>query len=236
MSTALATYELRDTVAVITMDDGKVNALSPQMLAALNGHLDQAEAEAKAVLLRGRPGRFSGGFDLTVMTGGIEEMRALLVSGAELLLRLYGYPRPVVAACTGHALAAGALLLLASDRRVGAHGSFKIGLNEVSIQMPLPVFGMELARDRLSKRHFTQAVTQARIYDSDSAVDAGYLDATVAPEQLGEVAFETAKQLSALPNPAFQATKQRERGATIRHIETTLEKDIATLTNPTSPR
>jgi enoyl-CoA hydratase len=231
MST-LAGFELRDGVGVITMDDGKANALSPQMLVQLNDFLDRSEREATAVLLCGRPGRFSGGFDLSVMTGGLEGMRALLHSGAELLLRLYTYPRPLVIACSGHALAAGALLLLAGDRRIGARGPFKIGLNEVSIQLPLPIFGMELARDRLSKRHFTQATTQARIYDPDTAVDAGYLDATEVTERLNDASFETALQLGALPNPAFHATKMRERNATVERIRSTLKADIDRLTNP----
>lgn len=225
-------YELRDGVAVITLDDGKANAVSPAVIAGLNDALTRAEAEAAAVLLAGRPGRFSAGFDLAVMTTGVEPMRKLVIGGAELLLRLYGFPRPVVSACTGHALAMGALLLLASDRRVGARGAFKIGLNEVLIQMPLPAFGVELARDRLSKRHFTQATSQARIYDPDTAVDAGYLDSTEPAEDLLAAAEGLARQLGTLANPAFSETKRRERSATIDRIRSTLEADIASLTTP----
>lgn len=225
-------YELRDTVAVITMDDGKANALSPAVIEMLHACLDRAEREAAAVLLTGRDRRLSGGFDLKVMTSSLENMRTLVTAGAELLLRLYLFPRPVVVACNGHALAMGALLLLVADTRIGAAGDFKIGLNEVSIQMPLPVFGMELARARLSKRHFTAAVTQARIYDPQSAVDAGYLDATVQQDQLHDVAFASARQLATLPGPAFRSTKERERGAIVKFIRDTLEADMATLTGP----
>jgi len=225
-------YELRDSVAVITMDDGKANALSPAVIAALHACLDRAEREAGAVLLTGRDRRLSGGFDLSVMTSSVENMRTLVTAGAELLLRLYLFPRPVVVACNGHALAMGALLLLVADQRVGAAGDFKIGLNEVSIQMPLPVFGVELARARLSKRHFTAAVTQARIFDPQSAIDAGYLDATAPPEQLSEVALASACQLATLPNPAFAMTKQRERAATVQLIRDTLATDMAVLTGP----
>jgi enoyl-CoA hydratase len=232
MATASVRYELRDNVAVITMDDGKANALSPAVIEALHACLDRAEREAAAVLLTGRERRLSGGFDLNVMTSNVDSMRALVTAGAELLLRLYLFPRPVVVACNGHALAMGALLLLAADARVGAAGDFKIGLNEVSIQMPLPVFGMELARARLSKRHFTAAVTQARIYDPHAAIDAGYLDATAAPEQLFDVALARARQLATLPDPAFRSTKERERAATARFIRDTLAADIATLTRP----
>lgn len=232
MTTEIARYELRDGVAVVTMDDGKVNALSPQMLKLLDAHLDRAESEAKALLLCGRPGRFSGGLDLSVMTGGIDGMRALLVSLTELLMRLYLCPLPVVVACSGHALAGGCIFLLIADRRIGAQGAFKIGLNEVAIHLPLPIFGVELARDRLSKRHYTQAVGQARIYDPQTAVDAGYLDATEAPERLFDVAFEQAMQLGTLPAIAFRETKRRQRSATVEYIRRTLHDDIAMLTTP----
>lgn len=232
MATDTVRYELRDSIAIITIDDGKANALSQAVIDALHACLDRAEREAAAVLLTGRDRRLSGGFDLKTMTSSVEAMRALVTAGAELLLRLYLFPRPLVVACNGHALAMGALLLLVADARIGAAGDFKIGLNEVSIQMPLPVFGMELARARLSKRHFTAAATQAHIYDPQHAVDAGYLDATAAPEQLFDAAFAAARQLAALPDPAFRSTKNRERAATAQLIRDTLAADIAVLTGP----
>jgi len=223
-------YELRDEIAVITMDDGKANALSHEVIDALHACLDRAESEARAVLLTGRERRLSGGFDLTVMISSPEATRNLVTAGAELMLRLYTFPRPVVVACTGHALAAGAILLLVADARIGAEGDFKIGLNEVAIQLTLPLFALELARDRLSKRHFSAAVTQARIFDPVSAQDAGYLDATAKAEILFETAFDEARRLATLPDPAFRNTKQRERAATVRYIRETLAADMAQLT------
>jgi enoyl-CoA hydratase len=223
-------YELRDNVAVLRMDDGKANALSHDMLGALRAGFDRAEAEAGAVLLTGREGRLSGGFDLPTMAGGPESASKLVLAGAELLLRIYECPRPFVVACNGHALAAGAILLLVADLRLGATGNFKIGLNEVAIQLTLPVFAMELARDRLSKRHFTKAVTQAQIFDPQSAVDAGFLDRTTPPEGLFDAAFGEATRLATLPHPAFRNTKRRERRATIRSIRESLEADIADIT------
>jgi enoyl-CoA hydratase len=228
----MISYELREKVAVITMDDGKANALSPALIEALNAALDRAEGEAAAVLLIGREKRLSAGFDLGVMTRSLVDMRALVLSGAELLLRLYLFPRPVVVACTGHALAAGAILLLVADTRIGASGDFKIGLNEVAIQMTLPVFAVELARDRLSKRHFSAATTQAKIFDPHAAHDAGYLDRVVPAGELFQTAFEQARQLADLPDPAFHNTKQRARGATVQRIRETLEADIAQLGDP----
>lgn len=225
-------YELLDNIAVITLDDGKANALSPAVLRALHAHLDRAEKEAGAVLLVGRPGRLSAGFDLSVMTGDPDAMRQLVLDGAELLLRMYLFPRPIVTACTGHALAAGAILLLASDYRIAARGNFKIGLNEVAIQLPLPVFAVELARDRLARRHFTQAATQARIYDPDGALEAGYVDAVEPAESLMDAALHHARRLAALPDPAFRLTKESERGATVRFVRESLRESIGKLTTP----
>ena len=128
----LLDYRLDDTVAVLTFDDGKANAYSHDALAAIGEGLDRAEQEATAVLLAGRPGKFSAGFDLSVMTAGDEPMRALVSAGAQLALRVFTFPMPVVAACTGHGLAMGAIMLLVCDARVGADGPFKIGLNEVA--------------------------------------------------------------------------------------------------------
>lgn len=231
MSSDKLHYELHDRTAVITMDDGKANALSHEVIEALHEALTHAEREkAGAVLLTGRPNRLSGGFDLGAMTAGPESARQLVTAGAELMLRLYAFPRPVVVACTGHALAAGAILLLSADLRIGAAGQFKIGLNEVSIGLTLPIFATELARDRLSKRYFSAAVTQARIFDPDSACDAGFLDATAAPEALHGVALERAGMLAALPHPAFRNTKINERSATIHHIRETLAADMAAIT------
>lgn len=232
MATEKVRYEKLDDLAVITMDDGKANALSEEVLDGLTGCFDRAAAEAAAVVLAGREGRLSGGFDLRQMTSSPAAAQSLVLAGAELMLRIYTFPRPVVVACTGHALAAGALLLLVGDFRVGARGEFKIGLNEVAIQMTLPRFAVELARDRLSKRHFTLAVTQARIYDPETARDAGYLDATEEPPRLLEAAIGYARRLAALPAPAFANTKGREREATIRLIRETLASDIAELTTP----
>jgi enoyl-CoA hydratase len=232
MSSDAVRYEQRDTIALISLDDGKANAVSPALVTALNAALDRAERDAQAVVLTGRAGRFSAGFDLSVMTGGVESMRALVQSGAELCLRMFAFPRPLVMACSGHALAAGAVFLCSADLRLGAQGPFKIGLNEVAIQLPLPVFAMELARARLAPRWFTQSVTQARIFDPDGAREAGYLDEVVPAEALLDTALQRAGQLAGLPDPAFRLTKLRERRAVIAAIRETLVADIAALTGP----
>lgn len=218
------TIERRQEVAVLRLDDGKANALSPGMLSAIQAGLDPAEKDASAVLLVGRPGRLSAGFDLKVMQTGPEAARDMVAAGVELLLRLYEFPVPVVTACTGHAIAAGALLLLASDARIGASGEGRIGLNEVAIGMTLPRFALELAQDRLSRRHFTRAVLEAELYAPEEAVDAGYLDRVVEPGALFDTAFAEATRLASLEQPAFRATKRAARAARAEAIRASLRE------------
>lgn len=227
-------YELRGAVAVVRLDDGKANALSPARIEALQGALDRAEKQAGAVLIVGRPGRFSGGFDLDAMRAGADSARALVRSGAELFLRIFAFPCPIVVACTGHAVAAGAIALLAADARLGADGEFKIGLSEVAIGMTLPIFAIELARHRLSKRHLTRATLQAELYAPTAAVDAGFLDRVTPAEDLFETAFAEAAHLSQLARPAFRNTKAKVRAATIGYIRETLEDDLGKITGLTT--
>lgn len=231
MADALVSYETRGSVAVLTMDDGKANALSPQMLDELTTGLDRAESEAKAVVLAGREGKFCAGFDLKTMMSGMDNAMKLVRHGGDVLLRLYMLPMPVVVACTGHAMAGGALLLLVGDTRVGAEGAFRIGLNEVSISMPLPILAQELARARLDPRKLTAAAVQATIYDPAGAVECGYLDRVVSADQVVGQSVEDATRLGELPKQPYTYTKTKLRQATVKHIRDTMEEEIAELTS-----
>jgi enoyl-CoA hydratase len=226
-------YELDDGVAVVTMDDGKANALSVAMLEALTGALARAEGEAKAVVIAGRADRFCGGFDLKVMMAGPAAATGLLKHGGEVLMKLYGAGLPLVIACTGHAMAGGALLVLTGDYRVGARGDYKLGLNEAAIGLPVPVLAMELARDRLSKRALTRATLLGEIFDPEGALAAGYLEAVVAPGEVVPRAVAEARRLGGLARRAYVQTKKRLRGATIEHILSTAEADLRELLSPT---
>src|SRR5437764_280880 len=224
-------FERDGAVGVISVDDGKANAFSPDVLSAISESFDKAETDgASAVLLQGRPGRFSAGFDLSIMTSGVDGMRALVTQGAELLLQIFTYPIPVVTACTGHALAAGALVLLVSDVRIGAEGEFKIGLNEVAIGMGLPIFAVEFARYRMPPSAFDSAVL-GEVFGPAGAVRAGYLDRT-SPDVV-EDAMATAQRLSGLRKGAVALTKDHARAAIAQHIRDTLSADIASLSGPT---
>ncbi|MEE3275995.1 MAG: crotonase/enoyl-CoA hydratase family protein [Actinomycetota bacterium] len=213
-------------VAVLELDDGKANALSNDTIDALMVALDEVDGTADAVVLSGRPGRFSAGFDLGVMRSGPEAAQAMLARGVDLFLRLYLYPRPVVAACTGHAIAAGAIILMSCDLRVGTRGEFKIGLPEVTIGMPLPFFATELARDRISKRHYTRVTALGSMYDPDGAVDAGFLDEAVDGDPVA-VAVERAQGLTGISRGGLRRTRTTTRGAIAEAIQSGLADDLS---------
>ncbi len=180
-----ATYALDGRIATITMDDGKVNALSIEMLQTLHSAFDQAERDNAVVILTGRENMFSAGFDLKVFTGGdVDRLVEMLRLGATLCERMLGFPTPVVVACPGHAIAAGGFVALSADLRVGADGPYKIGLNEVKIGLTMPWFAIEIARHRLDPAHFDRAVVNATMYTPSEAVTAGFLDSVVAPEDV----------------------------------------------------
>ena len=222
-------YELNDDIAILRLDDGKANAVNHALIDGVNSALDNAADEAKAVILIGRPGRFSAGFDLSVLQAGPEARHKLVTAGARMLLKIFTHPQPVVAASTGHSIAAGGFMLLACDTRVGTEGDFKIGLNEVAIGMTLPEFGLMFARERLSKRHFTNSIIQARLYSPTDAVDVGFLDRVCSAETLMDEALGEARQLAELDLPSYGRTKQRARGELAEGILNNLDTDISRL-------
>jgi enoyl-CoA hydratase len=203
------------------MDDGKANAFSLEVINDLRGLLREAEAddETRSLVIAGREGRFSGGFDLSAMRAGdVDAVVELVAAGGALVADLYASPLTVVAAATGHAVAAGALVLLGCDHRVGVDGPVKIGLNEVAIGMVLPPWALIIGRDRLSKRYFHSSTTNARLFDGRTAVDAGFLDEVVAAESVVERAIEKATELSALVPAAYARTVEVVRGPVIAEM------------------
>jgi enoyl-CoA hydratase/carnithine racemase len=223
----IATFAEDELHSIIQLDDGKANALSFAMWEQLNDALDQAEAAGKVVIIAGRSGKFSAGFDLSIMAQGGDPMISLLRTGAETARRLLEFPTPVVAAASGHALAMGALLLLSTDYRIGIHGNYKIGLNEVAIGMVLPHFGVELARARLNTAHFNRAVGLASIYDAPGAVIAGYLDEAVEETVLMDRAKQVAGEFAGLDMEAHRGSKARVRDQFNAAMDQALERDFS---------
>lgn len=210
-------------VALVHLDDGKANALSSERIQALEDALGRAEQEAGALLILGRPGCFSAGFDLKEISKSPESATRLVSQGALLLARILESPLPVVAGCSGHALAMGALLLMAADLRIGASGAFKLGLNETAIRMVLPEFAVLLARERLSRRHLVRSALLAELYAPETARDAGYLDQVEAPDALESTTRAEALRLAELPSGAFAGTKSLLRGPLARAVRESAE-------------
>jgi len=210
------TTELHGDVSIITMDDGKKNAVTPQALTDLNAAFDQAESEAKAVVLAGRPGSFCAGFDLSIMTSGdADAVRAIAKGGGELAVRLWSFPKPLVAACTGHAFTIGAIWLCTCDTRIGDRGPYKIGMTETRMGMPITPWALEPLSHRLSKRYWIPSIVQARVYDPDGALEAGFLDEVVADGEATERALAVATELAELPGSAYATNKLMSRKASI---------------------
>jgi enoyl-CoA hydratase len=225
----LVSYRLEDSIATITMDDGKANVLSLAMQGEINAALDQAAADHAVVVLTGREGRFSGGFDLAVLTAGGPDALAMLRGGFELSERLLSFPTPVVIACTGHAVAMGVFLLLSGDYAIGAAGPFKITANEVAIGLAMPRAAVEICRQRLAPAHFNRAVITAEVYLPDSAVAAGFLDQVVPPADVRAAAQEAATRLAQLDMGAHASTKLRARDHALKAIRAGIEADAAAL-------
>lgn len=226
-------YEVHNKVAVVTYDDGKANVYTTEALEELNSALDRSEAdpEVTAMLLVGRPARFSAGFDLATMTSSEASMRALVAAGGRFTARLLLHPMPVVAACTGHALAAGALVLLAADRRIGVTGPYKIGLNEVAIGMPLPRWAVELARFRMPACQFNRIIL-GEIGGPQDAVAAGFLDEVVAEDSLMDVAGAEAHRLAELRRGAVSGTKERARRTVADRMLDRMDEDLTSVGSP----
>jgi enoyl-CoA hydratase len=218
----LVAYQLDDGVATLTLSNGKVNAISNEVIAAFNAALDQAEKDRAVVIITSGPGILSGGYDLKIMTSSPQAAMDLVAAGSTLARRMLSHPFPIVVACTGHAVAKGAFLLLSADYRIGVDGPFSIGLNEVQIGMTMHNAGIELARDRLNTSAFGRSVINGEMFDPKGALQAGFLDKVVAPEELTDAARTVALQLKKINMKAHKQTKLKVR----KHFLETLDKAI----------
>jgi len=205
------------------MDDGKVNVMSKDMLDEVASRLDEAR-DASVTVLSGRNGIFSAGFDLKAFQRGGEASQQMVTAGVRLIEKMLEHPRPIIAACTGHAYPMGAFLMLASDLRIGVAGSWKIGMNEVAIGLTVPHFALALARHRLSPPGFAR-VTTAAMFAPEQALAAGYLDAVVDDSQLRSTVADAATQFLALNRESYAGTKARINAAVLRAVREGWEMD-----------
>jgi enoyl-CoA hydratase len=220
-------YQLTDGVATIVMDDGKANALSLAMLSAINDALDQALKDEAIVILTGRPGIFSGGFDLKVLGAGGPETAQMFEQGFLLSIRLLEHPFPVIIACNGHAIAMGCFLLLSGDYRIGVNGPYRLMANEVAIGLSMPWTAIELSRQRLTPAHFNRALILSEPYAPAEAVAAGFLDRVVDADDLLATASSMAVQFSGLDQRAHASTKLNTRASALEAIRHGLSLDRA---------
>lgn len=220
------------SLALAVLNDGASNIFSAAMIAQLGAMLDAIEHDEsiKTLVLTGREGCFATGLGLPALAGDPVAAKELLNASAQLALRLYEFPKPLLIACSGHALGMGAVLLLTADWRTGAEGAFRIGLEAVQAGMTIPQFNAELARDRLSPCYFSRAIINAEVFAPSLAVDAGYLDEVVDDLSVLDFACAQAERLAACNPRIFAATKRRSRAATIKLIRDNLAADLAGLT------
>ena len=221
----LISYHLEDGIATLTLSNGKVNAISPDVIAEFNAALDRAVTDRAVVIITGQPGILSGGYDLKVMTAGPREAVALVTSGSTLARRLLSHPFPVIVACPGHAVAKGAFLQLSADYRIGVDGPFSIGLNEVQIGMTMHHAGIEIARDRLNKVALQRSVVNGEMFNPQGAVAAGFLDVVVSAEELQGTALAAARQLKKINMTAHKNTKLKVRKALLEALDNAIIQD-----------
>jgi len=221
----LVTIEIAEKVAKISLNNGKVNAISHQVLEELNAALDQAEEAKAVVILSGKEGILSGGYDLKTMQKSMKDAMALVTEGSKFTRRMMSFPFPIIVACTGHAVAKGAFILLSADYRIGIEGPFKVGLNEVAIGMTMHHAGIEMARNRMPANYFNRSVFNAEMFGPEDAVLAGFLDQVVEADQLMATAEKVATQMKTLNMRAHHGTKIKARQAYLETMDKAIEID-----------
>jgi enoyl-CoA hydratase len=217
-------------ISWIDVDDGKVNALSPEMQSELTTAFDHAERDDGVVVVRGRPGVLSAGFDLNLLGAASGKSVDMVIGGFELARRVLSHPRPVLIACTGHAIAMGTFLLLSGDHRIGSTAPARLTANEVAIGLTMPRAAITILRERLTPAAFQRATLLAEVFDPQDAVAAGFLDEVVDADRFDERIGEVAIALTRLDRDAQCATKRRTRAPLIAALSAAIEDDRRDLT------
>ena len=220
------TYTSAENYAIITINNGKANAISHEVIVGLNASLDKASEENKVVILTGKTGFFSAGFDLKVMAKSPDSAKELVTKGSKLSLRMLSFPQPIIIACSGHAIAKGAFLLLSADYRIGVEGDYKIGLNEVMIGMTMHNAGIAIAKARLSEVYINRSVNNAEMFSSKQAIAAGFLDLIVPEDHLMPTAVKVAEMSAKLNKKAHAETKLKVRKQHLEALEIAIELDL----------
>lgn len=225
MTDQIATLTTEGDVSIITLNDGKANVFSPEMSSTVSNLLDQVPGDKGSLVITGRPGIFSAGFDLKIISSGdADAVAAMVKTGFTLLARIYNFPRPVIAACSGHGVALGAFLLCCADYRLGAKGQFIVQANETRNNMSIPTPILEISKSRISKTHWYRAILNAEAYPVEKAIEPGYLDEVTEPDNLMIRAMEVANDLATLGHPHYKLTKDLDQKETLKRIHDAIGK------------
>ena len=225
MKDSLATLTQKDDISIITLDDGKANVFSEEMTQAINDCLDQVSTENGSLIITGRPGMFSAGFDLKVISSGdVPKIKNMSLKGFKLLSRIFSFPRPIVAACSGHGIALGTFLLCCCDYRIGVKGDFLLGANEMRTNMVIPTPILELIKFRVAPSHKYKSILGAEMYPLEKAIDAGLMDQVVDSDKLMQAAMEKAKDLATMGHPSYILTKALFIKDVAENINSAIEK------------
>ncbi len=209
MSEKIATIKKEDDISIITLDDGKANVFSPEMSNQLNACLDQVDTESGCLIITGREGMFSAGLDLKVIqSGDVNRIVEMSSSAFKLLARIFSFPRPVIAACSGHGIALGTFLICCCDYRIGIKGDYMLGANEMRTNMVIPTPILELIKFRVNDSHKYRAVLGAEMYNFNQAQEAGLIDDVVEIDNLMTAARDKAKDLATMGHPSYTMTKE----------------------------
>ena len=226
MTDQLATLTSEGDVSIITLNDGKANAFSPEMSKTISSLLDEVPDDKGSLVITGRPGIFSAGFDLKIISSGdASAVSSMIKTGFTLLARVYNFPRPVIAACSGHGVALGAFLLCCADYRIGAKGQFIVQANETRNNMSIPTPILEISKTRISKTHWYRAILNAEAYPIEKAIEPGYLDEVVEAESLMTRAMEVANDLATLGHPHYKITKDLDQKDTLKRIHDAIDEN-----------
>ena len=234
MSEKIATLKKEGDISIITLDDGKVNVFSSKMSQQVNDCLDQVETEKGCLIITGKEGMFSAGLDLkTIQSGDMDKILEMSSNAFKLLARIFSFPRPVIAACSGHGIALGTFLICCCDYRIGVKGDFMLGANEMRTNMVIPTPILELIKFRVNNSHKYRAVLGAEMYTLEQAKEVGLMDEVVNAKDLMNVAMEKAKDLASMGHPSYTLTKElfiaepmSKINEAMKEYEKTAHKDI----------
>jgi enoyl-CoA hydratase len=225
MADPIATLSKEGDISIIKLDDGKANAFSHDMLSQVNELLAKVPRDSGALVIIGREGLFSGGFDLkTLATGDMEKITKMVQLGYRLLLELFSFDRPIVAAVSGHSIALGLFVTCSADYRIAIDGKYVCQANEVRNNMDIPTQIMEILKARVNKKYFYPAVYHSDAFSVQDSIEVGYIDEVVPEDQFMARVIEKAKELATLPHPFYANTKKTAQDDVRQKIADAIDK------------